>query len=130
MKKVSELDMNRTVEELLESELGFILLEADVKNVYDILSEQSTWEDRLGMYADNHHITYHLFPLFYKGNCGLCEKRLVDSRMNAVHNIFMMWCNAGYNKNHAKSPFSSKCFQKFLKEIEFEKADYLLLMVS
>lgn len=50
--------------------------------------------------------------------------------MNAVHNIFMRWCNAGYNKNHAKSPFSSKCFQKFLKEIEFEKADYLLLMVS
>lgn len=65
MKKATELDMNRTVEELLESELGFILLEADVKNVYDILSEQSTWEDRLGMYADNHLITYHLFPLFY-----------------------------------------------------------------
>lgn len=33
MKKATELDMNRTVEELLESELGFILLEADVKNV-------------------------------------------------------------------------------------------------
>lgn len=31
MKKATELDMNRTVEELLESELGFILLEADVK---------------------------------------------------------------------------------------------------
>lgn len=37
MKKATELDMNRTVEELLESELGFILLEADVKNVYDIM---------------------------------------------------------------------------------------------
>lgn len=74
MKKATELDMNRTVEELLESELGFILLEADVKNVYDILSEQSTWEDRLGMYADNHLITYHLFHFSIKVTVGYVKR--------------------------------------------------------
>lgn len=130
MKKASELGINETVEELLKSELNFLLIEADVKNIYDMLCEGATWEDRLGMYADNAHITYHLFPLFYQGKCGLSETLLVDSRMNAVHNIFMRWCNAGYNKNRAKSPFSSKGFQKFLEEIKFGKADYLLLMVS
>lgn len=127
---MSELDSNETVEELRKSELGFLLIEANVKNVYDALCEGTTWEDRLGICADDSDITYHLFPLFYQKKCGFSETLLADSRRNAIRNLFVRWGDAGFNKNRAKSPFSSKGFQKFLEEIEFGKADYLLFMVD
>ena len=52
---------------MIDSELGFILLEADEKSIYDVLAEKTTWKDRTGMYGNGYHITYHLFPVFYKG---------------------------------------------------------------
>ena len=133
MKKVSEFDCDSTVKNLMDSELGFLLLEADEKNVYDLLLEKElTWEKRIGMFGDGCHITYHLFLLLYNSEEKDINLKpwLVQSRANAVHNIFKRWTDAGYNKRHAKSPYGCKAFQKYLDEIEFMKADYMLLMVD
>lgn len=67
MDKASKITLDKTVKKMIDSELGFILLEADEKSIYDVLAEKTTWKDRTGMYGNGYHITYHLFPVFYKG---------------------------------------------------------------
>ena len=49
MYKESEVNLDDIVKALLESELGFLLLQSDnnCKNMYDVLSEKSTYEDRI-----------------------------------------------------------------------------------
>lgn len=130
MDKASKITLDKTVKKMIDSELGFILLEADEKSIYDVLAEKTTWKDRAGMYGNGYHITYHLFPVLYSGKDMDIKSNLAESRMNAVQNIFMRWTEAGYNKRHAKKPFGCKAFMKYLDEIEFMKADYMLLMVD
>lgn len=54
----------------------------------------------------------------------------VETRMNAIQNLFLRWDTLGYNKRHAKSAFKSKEFGKYLDQIGFYQADYMLLMVD
>lgn len=131
MYKTSEVDLDRIVKELLESELGFLLLRSDndCKNMYDLLSEKSTYEDRLGMFGYNTHVTYHLFPLMYhKSN--ETESNITKVRINALYNIFARWTDKGYNKRHAKDPFACKTFMKYMDGLEWTNADYMLLLVE
>lgn len=132
MKKVSKMDLETTVKKIVNNELGFLLLEADEKSMYEVPIEGATWKERMGMYGNGENITYHLFPLLYnvkEKNIDI-KPDLVESRMNAVNNVFVRWTAAGYNKRHAKSPFGCKAFMKYLDEIEFMKADYMLLLVE
>ena len=102
MYKVSEVNADDVVKALLENELGFLLIQSDndCKNMYDVLLEKSTYEDRLGMFGYNTHITYCLFPLmYYKSN--KAESDIVKARANALYNIFARWTDKGYNKRHA-----------------------------
>lgn len=108
MDKASKITLDKTVKKMIDSELGFILLEADEKSIYDVLAEKTTWKDRAGMYGNGYHITYHLFPVLYSGKDMDIKSNLAESRMNAVQNIFMRWTEAGYNKRHAKKPFGCK----------------------
>ncbi len=130
MDKASKITLDKTVKKMIDSELGFILLEADEKSIYDVLAEKTTWKDRTGMYGNGYHITYHLFPVFYKGYNMNIKSNLAESRMTAVQNIFIRWTEAGYNKRHAKKAFGCKAFMKYLDDIGFMKADYMLLMVD
>ena len=131
MYKESEVNLDDIVKSLLESELGFLLIQSDnnCKNMYDVLSEKSTYKDRLGMFGYNTHITYHLFPLMYhKSN--ETESSIAKARANAHHNIFARWTDKGYNKHHAKDPFACKAFIKYIEELEWTNADYMLLLVE
>lgn len=131
MYKESEVNLDDIVKSLLESELGFLLLQSDnnCKNMYDVLSEKSTYEDRLGMFGHNTHVTYHLFPLMYhKSN--ETESDIAKARVNALHNVFARWTDKGYNKHHAKDPFACKAFIKYIEELEWMNADYMLLLVE
>ena len=49
MDKASKITLDKTVKKMIDSELGFILLEADEKSIYDVLAEKTTWKDRTGM---------------------------------------------------------------------------------
>ena len=131
MYKISEVNANDVVKALLESELGFLLLQADneCENMYDVLSEKSTYEDRLRMFGCNTHVTYQLFPLMYH-KTHKNESDIVKARANALHNVFARWTDKGYNKHNAKSPFACKAFIKYTKEIEWTNADYMLLLVK
>lgn len=131
MYKESEVNLDEIVKALLESELGFLLLQSDndCKNIYDVLSEKSTYEDRLGMFGYNTHITYHLFPLMYhKSN--KTKSSIIKARANALYNIFARWTDKGYNKRHAKDSFACKAFMKYMHELEWTDADYMLLLVE
>lgn len=116
MYKESEVNLDDIVKALLESELGFLLLQSDnnCKNMYDVLSEKSTYEDRIGMFGYNTHITYHLFPLTYHTHKN--ESDVAKARVSAIHNIFARWTDKGYNKHHAKDPFACKAFIKYIEE--------------
>lgn len=132
MKKVSILDLDSAVKCIMEQEMGILLLEADEKSMYDVLAEQTSFADRKGMYGNGSSITFHLYPLMYKKNREdiTIVTDLMRSRANAVSNIFKRWTSCGYNKHHAKEPFASKAFNKYLDGIEFNKADYMLLRVE
>lgn len=128
MEKASIIDLDSAVKIIMNNELGILLLEADDKSLYDVLINQTSYEDRQGMYANGYHITYHLYPIMYKKSNE--NKNLTRCRANAIHNIFVRWTKCGYNKRNAKSPFGCKLFNKYLDEIEFLQADYMLMMVK
>ena len=130
MYKTSEIDLDTTVKALLESELGFLLLQSDTNiDLYSLLSEQSSCEDRQGMFGYETHVTYHLFPLMYhKSHENECD--YVKVRANAIYNVFTRWTDMGYNKYQAKEPYGCKSFMKYINEIEWTNADYMLLMVE
>lgn len=131
MYNTSEIDLDTTVKALLESELGFLLLQSDSTDIdmYSLLSEQSSYEDRQGMFGCGTHITYHLFPLMYhKLHENECDH--VEARANAIHNVFTRWTDLGYNKSHAKEPYRCKAFIKYINKLEWYKADYMLLSVE
>lgn len=131
MYKTSEVDLDTTVKALLESELGFLLLQSDSIDIdmYSLLSERSSYEDRQGMFSYDSHVTYHLFPLMYhKSHENECD--YVKARANAIHNVFTRWTDFGYNKFHAKEPYGSKAFIKYIDKLEWYNADYMLLMVE
>lgn len=133
MEKSSKIDLDRAMKLLAENELGILLLEADAKSMYDILAEKSTYEDRQGMYGEINgttcHITYHLYPLYYK-KVPIPAQNLINSRVNAIQNVFCRWTAKGYNKHHAKSPYGCKAFNEYLDEIGYNNADYMLLLVE
>lgn len=128
MEKASIIDLDSVVKKIIDNELGIVLLEADEKSLYDVLAKETSYEDRQGMYGDGYHITYHLYPIMYKKSNE--DTKLIRCRANAIHNIFTRWTECGYNKRHAKSPYSCKSFNKYLDGIEFLNADYMLLMVE
>lgn len=130
MYKTTEMNFDRTVKSLLESELGFLLLQSDsTTDMYSLLSEQSTFEDRLGMFGYDTHITYHLFPIMYHKSVET-DINYTKPRSNAIYNVFKRWTSMGYNKHHAKDPFNSRAFIKYLDELEWNTADYMLLIVE
>lgn len=130
----TSINLDDTVKLLIENELGILLLVDDNKPgnaYYQLLIEKSSYEDRLGVFGNNMHVTYHLFPIMY--NKSVSENKindLVSVRSNALYNVFDRWCSKGYNKHNAKTPYGCKAFQRYLDEIEFLKADYMLLLVD
>lgn len=138
MKNVSEVSIDEIVQDLVNSELGYVLLKEDKENtMFDVLARKTTYKDRQGLFGDRKHIGYHLFPVRYRISAmdademkGEKAAYLVNVRSNAIHNIFMRWTEAGYNTRHAKKPYACKAFVKYLDEIEFTKADFVLLLVE
>lgn len=80
-----------------------------------------------------HHIVFHFFPLLYSETDNM-EKPLSQSlatiRSMAIKNLFLRWTEAGHNKSHAKDPFKSKSFMKYINDLSFTDADYMLLLVE
>lgn len=69
MQQISELNVDTTINELLNSELGFLLIKKDTKNedVYEVLNKTgivSDWTLRFVLTNNYHHIVFHFF-LFY-----------------------------------------------------------------
>lgn len=129
--KTTELDLDMTVKALCENELGILLLQSDGADVdmYSLLVDKCTFKDRQGMYVNNTHITYHLFNLkYHKPHDNECD--FVEARTNAIHNVFTRWTDKGYNKHHSKNPYGCKAFIKYLDELNWHEADYMLLMVD
>ena len=120
MQQISELNVDTTINELLNSELGFLLIKKDTKNedVYEVLNKTgivSDWTLRFVLTNNYHHIVFH---------------SLATIRSMAIKNLFLRWTEAGHNKSHAKDPFKSKSFMKYINDLSFTDADYMLLLVE
>ena len=66
MQQISELNVDTTINELLNSELGFLLIKKDTKNedVYEVLNKTgivSDWTLRFVLTNNYHHIVFHFF---------------------------------------------------------------------
>lgn len=120
----SKINLDSIVRKIMENEIGILLLKTDGGCVFDIIASESCYKDRLGMCGSEGDITYHLYPILYG------KKDTAETRMNAIQNLFLRWDTLGYNKRHAKSAFKSKEFGKYLDQIGFYQADYMLLMVD
>ena len=129
VKKASELDLDKAVQLLMENELGILLVEADKLCLWDKLAEMTTFEHRQGMHGNGYEVTHHLYPIRYKHPTEP-DTALLNSRMDALYNVFHRWTFVGHNKRHAKNPFKCKAFMQYLEEIGWHEADYLLLMVQ
>lgn len=129
MNKVSMMNCKLTIKSIMKSEMGILLLEANENSMYDVLANRTSYEDRLVMNSVSSMITYHLFPLMYSNQIDISSD-LINSRANAVHNIFKRWTSCGYNKRHAKNHFNCKEFDEYIDDIQFLKADYMLLLVD
>lgn len=127
MLQASKITLDEAVEALRANELGILLLHSDARSIFDIIAEKSTYKDRQGMCGVEHDITYHLFPVSYEANKSASD--IVQIRNEAIHNIFARWTALGCNKMHAKSPYNSILFMKYLDDIEFTHADFVLMRV-
>lgn len=118
--------VNEAVKSLLGNEMGVVLVsESDF--LYTLASH-ITFEDRQVMCGDEASATYHLFPLLYSSRSEPTPDipDLVHSRQKAIFTLFYRWDALGYNKRHAKSPFTSKAFITFLDEMNYYEAEYML----
>lgn len=130
MFKTSEISANVIVKELLNSDLGFILVQSDTNvDILSLLSARSSYKDKQGVYGEDAHLTYHLYPIMYHKSYN-SKSSYTEERNNAIANIFARWTAKGYNKYYAKDPYNCKAFIKYLEDIEWCKTDYMLLMVN
>jgi len=128
--KGSSLTCDNIVKLLTGNEIGIVLVEDD-KEGLPIMWQQANihFNDKQSMYGSGMILSYHVFPLFYKQDPPP-HTELIRARASAVHNIFLRWTAAGYNIRGAKDPFKSKLFMKYLKDIGYTTADYMLLHVE
>lgn len=134
MKNASQITLDECVQDLIDSELGILLLKADGPSMFDVLSKKTTHKDRQGMFGADKAITYHLYSVLYSQQTNDMindvVRNVVDSRSNIINNIFTRWDAAGHNTRHAKNPYSCKAFMKYIDDMMLTKADYVLLLAD
>ncbi len=121
------------LEELAESELGILLLkreEIDDDTLLDVIGTMLKTEKAVAHFVGSKCYLYHILPLYYLDKpSDLEDVDLTETRASAVWTLFKRWTAAGYNKNNAKKPYSSKAFTKYMTEIGFLTSDYMLVIV-
>lgn len=64
----------------------------------------------------------------YACDCDMTDAALVAQRNTAVWELFRRWEKAGFNKHHAKVPFSCKAFTMFIDIDKYcSEATYVVL---
>lgn len=64
----------------------------------------------------------------YACDCDMTDAALVAQRNTAVWELFRRWEKAGFNKHHAKAPFSCKAFTMFIDIDKYcSEATYVVL---
>ena len=54
-------------------------------------------------------------------------EKQAKNRTEAIYQLFNRWTEAGLNASHAKNPFKSKAFIKYLDSIDYNASDYVIL---
>lgn len=127
MHKATEISSEEIVRLLAGSELGFLPLLADGPSELDSIAKAKTCDDDIVFCGERSQVTCRLFPVFYHRDPQNISNDLIRTRAVVVREVFARWTAAGHNKNGAKSPFTSKEFNDFLKKSEYLDADYLVL---
>lgn len=131
MYKVTEMNNDEIMWQLIRSELGFILLGEDGADAFSVLAKKWNMERQTTYKWQQISDNVLLFPILYKQDPQPHDfSDLIETRAIAIKTVFARWTAAGYNTRHAKSPFNSKAFSKYLDDIGYREADYLLLLVT
>lgn len=69
-----------------------------------------------------------IYPVLYKLGelIDVQDPNMTNLRFMTVDALFQKWTQLGYNTRNAKSPFSSRVFQKYLDDIDYTSADYII----
>lgn len=101
-------------------------------NIYTVIDDVDTIENPNSIFNPR-QITQispsiKIYPVLYTlGKAtDVQDMAMTNLRIIPVYAIFHQWTNLGYNTRHAKSPFSSKAFQKYLDDIVYTSADYII----
>ena len=69
-----------------------------------------------------------IYPVLYTlgESIDVQDPNMTNLRFMTVDALFQKWTQLGYNTRNAKSPFSSRAFQKYLDDIDYTSADYII----
>lgn len=112
-------DFQNLIDELQNNDMGFILCqEGVIPNISAFVEFMS----------NSRYVGCQVYPLYYQhqpADVPLCD--VTASRDRGVWALFQRWTACGYNNAHAKTPYGSKLFMKFLDEYSYMQADYLVM---
>lgn len=126
---------NDIVSGLKESELAFLLTAGD-PFIERLAGEDIDTPKRCGVFSDDRKssVTVEVWPLLYNTSFEDLdpERRgvLATYRGAAINTVFKRWTIAGHNKHNAKSCWRCKSFMKYLEDIKWNDADYIILWVE
>lgn len=79
-----------------------------------------------GVKIVNLRVAKTMYHTVYDKDESLEDDLYLHDRLYTVTEIFSRWDRAGYNKYHAKNPFASSRFMKYLEKSGFYSSDYVI----
>lgn len=126
MLHTSTATLTRAVELLNDSKNGILLIQSDSVSEYDQIARDWSCNHVHRKIVDNKEISYNLYPILYHKQ--KWKNVYIKSRNSALTKIFEKWSE--YGKFKDSEPLNCVPFIKYLEQIQFYDADYMLAIVG
>ena len=120
------------IEAVMKDKLGILLPPVSVDNnrLCDILVKRAGLNGKIFLAGHNEAMVCCLYPIMYKHTEKVSDLIQGALRHSAACQVFSRWKSLPGNYCRAKSPYKSKIFMRYLDDIGYFKADYLLIRVE
>lgn len=126
MLHTSTATLTRAVELLNDSKNGILLIQSDSVSEYDQIVRDWSCNHVHRKIVDNKEISYNLYPILYHKQ--KWKNVYIKSRNSALTKIFEKWSE--YDNFKDSEPLNCLPFIKYLEQIQFYDADYMLVIVG
>lgn len=134
MLMLNSLDNNildRIYDDIKDSKLHISILNEEVENIgeFDLLVERACYPKKFSAFAHDNTKSYgaYIFKTCFSKSVEDIDRNIINTRLDVISHLFDRWESAGLNVHHAKNPFKSKSFIKYLRDIGFYESDYVIL---